>query len=297
MILIPPKRICLSGGGIRAVAFLGALEVLETKGMLRTVNEYIGVSAGALVAFGLCIGYTVQEMKRLCMEFDFGLLRSFEADSAMNFLEQYGLDTGDNLQRFLESLLKQKQLPATLTFEEIALQYPLLPRFRCFATDLTTCEPREFSKAKTPSVTLLEALRATMSLPLYFTPIVDSLTGHHLTDGGVLHNYPMAFLKPEERYDALGLMFTNEHAENKQIHDFFDFLHQMFACIYVPRTRKILAEAKHNTIVLPHGDYPNWNFEATKEEKVHLMEAAAAATQAFFATFPVQKPLRRYSVS
>jgi predicted acylesterase/phospholipase RssA len=297
MILIPPKRICLSGGGIRAVAFVGALEILETQGLLRSVKEYIGVSAGALISYGLVLGYTIQELKKLCMEFDFGLIRCVDPESAMNFLDQYGFDRGDNLKRFLESILKQKNLPPDTTFQDLAVQRPNLPTLRCFASDLNVCEPREFSLALTPTVKLTEALLATMSLTFYFTPVIDPLNGHYLTDGGVLHNYPMAFLPVEERNDCLGLMFSNEHVENKAIVDVYDFLNQLFACVYMPRTRKILLETKHNTIVLPHGDYPSWNFEATKEEKADLMKSAQEATKSFLNGKQFSKPLRRYSVS
>lgn len=297
MILIPPKRICLSGGGIRAVAFIGALEVLEARGLLKSVREYIGISAGAFMAFGFVLGYTIQEIKKLCMELDFSLIRSVEPETAIEFFDQFGFDTGENLQRLLESFLKQKNLSPDTTFEQLSLQYPTLPILRCFATDLNTCTSREFSVTSTPTVKLTDALKATMSLTFYFTPVIDPITGHYLTDGGVLHNYPMAFLTPEERKDSLGLMFSNEHVENKDIHDLYDFIHQIFACVYMPRTRKILTESSSNTIILPHGDYPNWNFEATKEDKSMLMEAAAETTRLFLNHFKVSKPLRRYSVS
>lgn len=297
MILIPPKRICLSGGGIRAVSFVGALEILEAHGLLRGVKEYIGVSAGALISYSLALGYTIQELKKLCMEFDFGLIRNVDPESAMNFLDQYGFDSGDNLKRLLESLLKQKNLPLETTFQELASLRPTLPSFRCFASDINVCLPREFSLAQTPTVKLTDALLATMSLTFYFTPVVDPITGHYLTDGGVLHNYPMAFLPLEQRATCLGIMFSNDHAENRVINDFYDFLHQLFACVYIPRTRKILEEAKHNTIILPHGEYPAWNFEATKEEKADLIYSACKATEEFLQGFKGQKPIRRYSVN
>jgi predicted acylesterase/phospholipase RssA len=279
------------------VAFLGSLEVLEAKGLLRSVKEYIGVSAGALISYGLVLGYTIQELKKLCMEFDFSLIRAVDAESAIGFMDQYGFDKGENLRKFLESLLKQKSLSPEITFEEFASQRPNSPSLRCFATDLNLCLPREFSVLQTPTAKLTDALLATMSLTFYFTPVLDPITGHTLTDGGVLHNYPMAFLTLEERATSLGLMFSNEHVEGKPIGDFYDFLNQLFACIYMPRTRKILLEAKHNTIVLPHGDYPSWNFEATKEEKAELMKAAVSATEVFLQQSSYPKPLRRYSVS
>ena len=278
------------------MAFLGALEILHQKGILRNVKEYVGISAGAFMAFGLVLGYSIQEIKKLCMKFDFSLIRSLEPESAIEFFDSFGLDNGENLQKLLESLLKQKNLPTDITFAQFSNLRPDLPRLRCFATDICTSTPREFSAIKSPDTRLTEALRATMSLTFYFTPVMDSVTGHYLTDGGVLHNYPMAFLTPEERQESLGLMFSNAHVENKDIHDFFDFMGQLFACIYVPRTRKIYNETSLNTIVLPKGDYPAWNFEATEEEKVSLMEAAAKATVDYLATYQGNKPMRRFSV-
>jgi NTE family protein len=297
MYLIPPKRICLSGGGIRAVAFLGALEVLYQKSLLVAVKEYVGISAGAFICFGLCVGYTFAEMKQVAFEFDFSHIRSFEADSAIDFLETYGFDSGENLIKLLESLLKQKHLPASLTFQQLHEHTPGAPALRCFATDLTCCTPREFSYKKTPTVRIVDALRASMSLPLYFTPVPDPETGHLLSDGALLDTYPMAFLRDEERHESLGFVFSNDHVENCEINEPFDFLQQMLACIYLPRARKILEECSENTVVLPNGEFPSWNFEASKEDRIRLASSAAEATTKFLKGWKPRAPPRRYSVA
>ena len=39
-----PRRILLSGGGIRGLAHIGALQELERNGMLKGVIEWLGVS-------------------------------------------------------------------------------------------------------------------------------------------------------------------------------------------------------------------------------------------------------------
>ena len=90
--LIPPRRIVLSGGGIRALAHLGSLDVLEKKGLLRSVTEYVGVSAGAFVGFCLVIGYTITELKMLCSVFDFGLIRNLDPESALEFPSSFVFD-------------------------------------------------------------------------------------------------------------------------------------------------------------------------------------------------------------
>jgi predicted acylesterase/phospholipase RssA len=90
---------------------VGALEVLEEKGLLRTVKEYIGISAGALVGFALSIGYTLAELKMLCLIFDFTLIRNIEPETAIDFFDSYGIDTGEKLVKLLESIEKSYQLP------------------------------------------------------------------------------------------------------------------------------------------------------------------------------------------
>ena len=49
--MIPPRHIVLSGGGVKVISLVGALQHLEEKGHLRSVKEYCGVSAGAFLAF------------------------------------------------------------------------------------------------------------------------------------------------------------------------------------------------------------------------------------------------------
>lgn len=297
MNFIPPKRICFSGGGIRAVSYVGALEVLASHGLLTHVKEYIGISAGAFMAFSLCIGYSLEDLRKVCFEFDFGLIRNIEPENILDFFENFGIDNGDKLQRLLESLLKQKNLPNDLTFQEFYEKLPGQPQLRCFATDLNTCQPKEFSRSLTPNIKLIDALRASMSLTFYFTPIRDPETGHFLTDGGVLHNYPMNFLTADERKVSLGLTFSMDHATNKSISDIYDFLHQMFACVYLPRNKKVMDEATENTIVLPNGDYPAWNFEASKTDRETLSTMAGEATLEFLRKGFIRKIERRYSAS
>jgi predicted acylesterase/phospholipase RssA len=136
-----------------------------------------------------------------------------------------------------------------------------------------------------------------MSLSFYFIPVKDPLTGNYLTDGGALNNYPMVFLTEEEQRHAIGLMFSGTHTEDKKIETLFDFMLQLYACVYMPRIRHITKTLADRTILLPHGDYPAWNFEATEEERIHLIQGAAKATEEFLQKGNQVKPFRRYSVS
>ncbi len=298
--IVPPRRIVLSGGGIRALAHLGALDVLDKKGLLKNVKEYIGVSAGAFVAFSILIGYTIGELKMLCSVFDFGLLRNLDPEAALEFPTSFGFDNGENLVKLLHSLLRIKKLPVTLTFGDWKLSHPDGPFLRCFATDLYTTQPREFSSNLTPTVSFVDALRASMSLPGYFTPVKDPLTSHMLVDGGILHNFPLAFLPPSQRETALGLSFSYSHLQVSEIPNLLTFFSQIFACYYIPRTYSLHIQHPDKCIVIPCGHIQAWDFEASQEEREGIIELGRKAAEEFLESYATivshKKPGRRFSV-
>ena len=65
-----PYRIYLSGGGICAMAHVGALLELSKRIPLKAIKEWMGVSAGSLMAMCLCIGYTLEDLVDFSLRFD-----------------------------------------------------------------------------------------------------------------------------------------------------------------------------------------------------------------------------------
>ena len=295
--IIPPLRIVLSGGGIRSIAHSGALKKLEEAGLLIAVKEYIGVSAGALIAFAIAIGYTIPQTVIFSKRLDFGSVRTLEPEDMFSFFENYGLDTGANLQRLLESLLKHRGLSPTLTYKQLREQLPTAPSLRVFAADLCTIQPREFSEKKTPNVPLITSLMASMCVPGYFVPIKDPETGHLLIDGGALDDFPLSFLPVEEREASLGITFSKDHLKLKSIDTMYEYFQQTYACFSLPRTLDIINKNKDKIIIIPCGEYPMLDFEASVETKERLIRLGYEAALSFVngTNKPVIK--RRYSVS
>ncbi len=62
-------NLVLSGGGVKGIAFLGALEVSQKRGY--DFENIAGVSAGALVGACVAAGYKADELKKIMDEFDF----------------------------------------------------------------------------------------------------------------------------------------------------------------------------------------------------------------------------------
>lgn len=59
------RNLVFEGGGVRGIAYAGALNVLDERGLLRSVEQVGGTSVGAVTALLLAVGYTAHEMTTL----------------------------------------------------------------------------------------------------------------------------------------------------------------------------------------------------------------------------------------
>jgi predicted acylesterase/phospholipase RssA len=290
--MIPPLRIVLSGGGIKVVALIGALRVLEKNGSLKNINEICGVSAGAFLGFIVATGIPLEQVEKLVLDLDFSIIRNIKPEAILEFPERFGIDDGKQLVKFLESIFRViLKLDPAITFSEFAERAaPGQLRFRCWATDLNTHGVREFSKTVTPNVKIIDALRASMALPLYFTPVLDPIHGHMLTDGGVQGNLPLHHLTDEECEDSLSLKFSKDTVEmldngvpfdNGVPQDLMEFVNSIFACLTHSRNESVIKKWSHKIINISVDEYPSWNFEASRSDRSALLKQGSKYAKAW----------------
>lgn len=291
--IIPPRRLVLSGGGIRTMTYMGVLQVLEERRLLQGIREFCGVSAGALIALLLALGYSLSSLEKFFLEYDFSQIRSLDPETSMNFFETYGLDTGEKVVQLLEKFLAHKGFQPSVTFQDLAAS-GRCKRFRLWASDLQMLKPVEFSAEATPDISVTLALRASISIPLYFTPVRHPTTGHLLVDGGSFDNYPIAFLSPAEQEESLGITFEFGSLP-KPIDDFPGFLSMLTTGYYIPSYQQLLAQHHCRTIRIPCYEVSSHHFEASQEEKRALMDMGRTAAELFFQT--TRYSGRRHSVS
>ena len=295
--IIPPYRVTLSGGGIRGLAHIGALEVLEERGVLRAVKEYIGISAGALIAFCMCVGATLSELRMMVTVLDFGSIRHLEPDTILSFMETYGLDTGANLEKLARAVLRAKGLSPALTFGELAAAKPNAPRLRIFATDLNTCTVAELSAATAPTMQVVAALRASTCIPIYFQPVQHPVSGHYLVDGGVVSHSPFTFLTPDEADTTLSITFSDEHKPASNIRDLKEYLVQLYYAFDFYYNKELTDRRRPQVLFIRTGRRNSLDFELGQEQRVELMNMGRKSAVAYLETPPGRQPVRRFSVA
>lgn len=298
-----PKYLVLSGGGVKVLSLVGALIILEEADNLKKIKEVCGVSAGAFLAFILATGYPLNKIKSLILDLDFSVIRNISPEAFLGFPETFGIDDGTNLVKFLESMIKVAlKLDPAMTFE--SLQQIGKYTFRCWATDLNTRAAREFSALKTPTVKIVDALRASMSLPLYFTPVADPISGHLLSDGGIQGNLPLHHLTDDECQDALSLGFSSVKAQQANMkdgpgpQDLMGFIYSILTCLTHGRNDTMLLNWSHKIMRIPVDDYPSWNFEASRDDREMLLKTGQETARIWLKTGEMRSRLilRRHSL-
>ena len=162
----------LSGGGVRGMAHIGAIQALEEQGIFPDVVS--GSSAGAVVGALYCHGYSPVEIKRFFAEtplfhisrFAFGKPGFIDTDKFFkDFLKYFRLDDFSSL---------KKKLYVT-------------------AVDMLRGEKHIFSEGQ-----LIRPLLASSAFPGLFSPVcIDEVL---YADGGILDNFPTDPLEKEVDY-------------------------------------------------------------------------------------------------
>ena len=169
------KRIglTLGGGGARGLCQIGFLKVLDEFNVKPVVIS--GTSIGAIIGAFYASGLSGKQIEKILDDINFrDLLKMFDP----SFLSRTSLIKG----RGIEVFLKEK-IPAS-TFEE--LQIPL----KIVATDFWRRNDIVYDSGE-----LIPAIRASMSIPALFKPVV--FENRVLTDGGASNILPFDLIRED----------------------------------------------------------------------------------------------------
>ncbi|MCB2081316.1 MAG: patatin-like phospholipase family protein [Rickettsiales bacterium] len=190
------RNLVFEGGGVKAIAYAGALEALHKRLILQQIAFCGGTSAGSIPALLLALGYTLEEIQHTLWETDFNAFTesgTFLPKRLWRFFRDFGWNSGNPLGEWVQARIAAKTHNPHATFSDLAAE----PRFRrlyLIGTNLSTRSSEIYSAEHTPNLPVAEAVRISMSLPFFFTVMrrIDRKKQEHLlVDGGILNNYPV----------------------------------------------------------------------------------------------------------
>lgn len=187
------KNLVFEGGGVKGIAYGGALFELNRLGILGNIKRVAGTSAGAITAVLLAVGYTHEEVTRITASVNFN---DFIDDSIgisldiKRFMADFGWYKGDFFKEWIGKLIYNKKGKKSLTFKELHNSQDTLDLY-LIATNLSKQTSEIFSYEHTPDVEIRDATRMSMSIPLYFKCVRYGENKDVMVDGGVAWNYPL----------------------------------------------------------------------------------------------------------
>lgn len=281
------ENLVFEGGGVKGIAYAGAIKALEEQGILNHISGVAGTSAGAITSCLVALNYDADEIKGLVDSTNF---KSFE--DGWNPLEiplKYGLYKGDAFLSWIKKAIKSKTGNENSTFKD--LHDNGFKDLRIFATDLNLKAVKRFSYKVTPQVIVAEAVRASMSIPLFFRAwqFSNNIPDNHLyVDGGTIYNFPIdAFDKDGLNPNTLGFFLENNSgiqvSNNLKYDHILEYVRVLFDTVLLAQKIDFNQNKtdQKQTVVIDDYGISATDFGISEAQKIKLYNSGYSSTKSF----------------
>lgn len=198
------ENIVFEGAGIRGIAYGGVIQVMEENGKMDGIKKCGGTSAGAITALMISIGYKSWEINEIIAGTRFETFNDGEylfIGGMTRLKNRYGWYKGDEFTEWLGKIIEKKTGNADISFRE--LHEKGYKDLYITATCLNQQRLLVFSRETYPAMKIKDAVRISMSIPLYFEAVFidregkvyeeQNLDGNLdiVVDGGIIGNFPI----------------------------------------------------------------------------------------------------------
>ncbi len=217
----PFRNLVLAGGGIWGLTYAGVAAVLTERGLYNQIERVAGVSVGSIFAALISLGYSADDIAHIVRTTEFAKFE--DKPSIFRVATKYGFFKGDFVMDWLRTLIANSprgQGDGDLTFAQLRDRGGR--DLYAFASNLNTQTYLELSARTTPDVAIIQAVRASMALPMVFPAWkIEGIGNQHIyCDGGMMNNYPISFFDEppflpageEANPETLGFMFLAPRA-------------------------------------------------------------------------------------
>ncbi|HYG65450.1 MAG TPA: patatin-like phospholipase family protein [Thermoanaerobaculia bacterium] len=222
------ENLVLEGGGVKGIAYVGAVQVLHEEGVLGNLKRVAGTSAGSIMAAFIALRYPIEQLEQLMMTTDFTKFEDDGDRGPVRLAEDFGWYSGQYFRDWVGCQVEKVTGNAGFTFQDLhAATNPDGSRkyldLYIVTTDLSIKDWKVLSHETVPCMPIAEAVRMSGSLPLVWNALREDLSVYAgpdcsqkrpagatsvFVDGGVLRNYPL------DLFDRA--KFIHEHAPDPE---------------------------------------------------------------------------------
>lgn len=267
-----PLALVMKGGGVKGLAFAGALLEL---GKHFTFDAFAGTSAGAITATLLGAGYSPDELVKIMRDTDFTAFKdSHFLMIPINVFFKGGMYPGKKFRNWINDLIKAK-VPGQA--QEIQMQH-LHSRTILYANSRGHGILRFDSEGQRKETIASFATRCSMSIPGFFIPVKTD--EYNVYDGGLGNNFPLKLFKednPEKLFIALYLE-SNINPDSSVVKDLEDIITDS-------NEREVVDANKGSVVRINPSPIKTTQFKLSEEEKDFLVQCGRVGALKYLREF------------
>ncbi len=296
-----------SGGGIKGLAFAGALQAAAEAGY-EEWSQLAGTSAGAITAMALAVGYDAQSLREQLDNFDFSTIADYgmlgKLEIPENLELHLGATKGKALHAWIEKLLADAPIKATkfsdldpgrLRVVGVDLAHS---RMVVFPEDVALYIDEDDKPLVPGEFPIADAVRVSAGYPYFFPPLSlrDGQTKKPgvLVDGGVVSAFPLfLFDTPKPQHPTWGFRLFGGNAPERPSYTAIDgplwpvdMLKAIVDTSMNAFDKLEMIAFRPRTISISTGDIPTLDFALTSAQKQELYDSGYKTAQAFFEAKP-----------
>lgn len=306
-------NLVLEGGGVKGLAFVGALRVLTDQGY--TFSRLAGTSAGAIVASLVAAGYTAEELEKVMRELDY---REFADESfvdklgipgkSLSVLFEKGIYEGKITRAFVSELLAAKGVRTFADLKISGAQGSIESQYKFVAivTDVTRGKlvrlPWDYAEyGLDPDTQLVaDAVAASAAIPFYYEPA--RLGKSFVVDGGIISNFPIWIFEGTPHHHAtdiptFGVKLSghpearNAIAKQNNTSTTWSYAFSILKTMISAQDQIHLNDpcTLKRTIFVDAGDIAATDFDIPARQQRELYQAGMHATEKFLGRWDFQK--------
>lgn len=263
--------VCLSGGGIKGIAYIGAFEYLEEnhKLDLSIITNWIGTSVGSIISFLYTINYTTKEIKEFILNFN---IKKLESDMCIDtMLNECGINNGNKFVILFGKFLENKLDIMDVNF--IDLYNITKKKLSIVGTNYTKGTEELFNYINTPTMSVLTAIRISISVPIIFTPVFYK--DCYYIDGCFINGFPINYCNNK----TLGMYIRNNGVNDNSLS----------ISEFIPTCLSILSDTifekninkKNDIIIIQNNAKEVVNFNLSYDDKIKLLNIGSNHAKEF----------------
>lgn len=268
--------IVFSGGSTKIPLHVGAYKAITECNVV--FDELWGNSCGSIIVSAIACGLDYNQMEEIVMDLNFSkLTKQTWLEYIINIFFKSGLVNGANLEKFLKTLFGDKK------FTDIDINLNIMGHSLRRRTYVI------FNKEYTPEMKLVDAVRISTAIPLFFTPVkinkqnmpFNDPFGYPdkedwFVDGGLSKGFPVDLVDSKKNLIGHVIQAPNKFDANKcNFKDMaFVILSQIMeqSCENSIRSIMRMDNNRNLFIIRTIWDKPEYEFEISGREKQDMIQ-------------------------